>query len=322
MTKFVSKKEVSSAEEIQQRAMTFKNQLAAAVPKFDPKFVLNTDQTGCQIQSSCQRTYTFKGEKITNVAYDNLSKTTHSYTAQYTVTLEGKLLPKVFICLQETNGVFGPRVQEQVNKIVDELGNVVVTCSKSGKLSTTLYKYYLTSVLKPYVEDEMFLFVIDSWNGQVNPELYDEIFYNEENEATCELKVIPGKCTSMCQPLDVYFYRQVKILIKRMQENAALGLENREINKREDLVKIHSLVMHLLGADAFNDMIRYAWYESGAGIDKPEFKNVMEICFPKDLYISKCSCQGKPFIKCSRCDKIMCFKCFYDNYHPKECHSV
>lgn len=109
------------------------------VPHFEPNYIINTDQMGCQIQSTQDRTYSYTGEQRANVTYSKLGKNTHSYTTQYTVTYAGKLLRRVFLCVQEPTGKFGPNVQRQVDELVAEFGNVVVTCSKSGKLSTDLY---------------------------------------------------------------------------------------------------------------------------------------------------------------------------------------
>lgn len=146
-------------------------------------------------------------------------------------------------------------VKVRIERLAEELGNVYITCSKSGKLTTTLYKDYLNGVLKPYVNQNRFLLVIDSWTGQTNMDMYDETFVDDVNMPTCSVKVIPGKCTSMCQPLDVYFYRQVKLLIKRLQSNVVLIREEREINSREDCIKIHSIIHHQLSADIFKNMI-------------------------------------------------------------------
>jgi len=41
--------------------------------------------------------------------------------------------------------------------------------------------------------------------------MYNEIFQNDDNKLICNL---PPKCIPICQPGDVYFYRQVKIIIK------------------------------------------------------------------------------------------------------------
>ena len=91
---------------------------------------INTDQTGCQYQSSINRALAIKGSKSVFVKTQSLNKLTHSYTAQYSITKSGDILPHVFICLQETGNKFGPRVQKQVNQFVKAYQNMIVTCSK------------------------------------------------------------------------------------------------------------------------------------------------------------------------------------------------
>ncbi|KAI4473816.1 hypothetical protein M0804_015154 [Polistes exclamans] len=169
---------------------------------------------------------------ITNFNEDYVINTDR--TAQYAITLSAKILPKVFVCLQEATGHFGPRVQKAVDFYASKYTNIVVTSSKSGKLTTILYTNFLKDCLKSYVGNEQFFLIIDSWGGQTKPELYDEIFQDDDQSTTCTIKVIPQKCTSLVQPCDVYFYRQVKNLIKRMQNCAYLIEQNREINSRED----------------------------------------------------------------------------------------
>lgn len=146
--------------------------------------------------------------------------------------------------MQEFSGKFGPIVQKNVDKLTDEYKNVIVTYSKSGKLTTDLYKQFLTNIILPYVKNNRFLLIIDSWKGQTNPSLHDEIFENEYGEATCTLKVIPLKCTPLCQSCNVFFYRQVKDFIKRLQNAPTLLQEQREISSCEDVIKIHSLILH------------------------------------------------------------------------------
>lgn len=180
---------------------------------------------GCQYQSTFNRTLPQKGSKTIFVKRQDMNKVTHSYTAQYALTLSGELLPKVFVCLQEPTGKFGPRVQTIIDEYTEKYKNVIITCSKSGKLTTGLYTDFLNSCLKPSVKNEKFLLLIDSWGGQTKPEIYDEIFQDDNKLPTCTIKVIRPKCTSIVQPCDVYFYRQVKIFIKHLQ-NAAYLIEN------------------------------------------------------------------------------------------------
>ena len=67
-----------------------------------------------------------------------------------------------------------------------------------------------------------FVFIIDSWGGQTDAPMHDELFEDSYGEATCNLKIIPPKCTPLCQPCDVYFYRQVKNFLNRLQNAPAL----------------------------------------------------------------------------------------------------
>lgn len=274
---------------------------------------------GCQYQSTFNRTLAEKGSKAVFVQRQDMNKVTHSYTAQYALTLSGELLPNVFVCLQEPTGKFGPRVQKMVDEYTEKCKNVLITCSKSGKLTTGLYIDFLQNCLKSYVGKENFLLLIDSWGGQTKLEIYDEIFQDDTKLPTCTVKVIPPKCTPIVQPCDVYFYRQVKNLIKNLQNAAYLVENNREINSREDCIKIQSIVHHQLSSPIFCKMIRYAWYAAKLSEEREIFVNVNNVCFPNELLKERCSCNNSSFINCARCKKKYCFVCFYDNYHSGSC---
>lgn len=274
---------------------------------------------GCQYQSTYDRTLSMRGAKAVFVQRQNANKISHSYTAQYAIIMSGKLIPRVFICLQEATGVFGPKVKKAVDEFVKIYTNVVVTSSKSGKLTTSLYTQFLKEALIPYVKQEKFLLLIDSWGGQINPALYDEIFLDDDSVGTCTLKVIPPKCTPLCQPCDVYFYRQVKNLIKRLQNCSFLIEQKREIASREDCVKIHAIVHHQLSAPIFENMLKYAWFASKLTDERDVFMNVNEVCFQLDILKKPCNCKNAAFIQCASCRSNYCFVCFYDKYHPAMC---
>lgn len=249
------------------------------------------------------------------VLRQDMNKGMHSYTAHYAITLSGQILPQVFVCLQEATGTFGPRIQQQVNGYSKKYPNVIITSSKSGKLTTNLYMDFLRKCLKSYVGMEQFLLLIDSWGGQTKPEMYDEIFQDEEEIPTCTIKVIPPKCTPLVQPCDVYFYRQVKNFIKRIQNSSDLMEQNRKVNGREDCIKIHFIVHHQLSSPIFSKMIRYAWHASKLFDGKEVFMNVNEVCFSTDLLQAPCTCGKASFICCANCRKVLCFSCFYDAFH-------
>lgn len=91
------------------------------------------------------------GENSVEADVGDSNKLTHSHTGQYAITVSGRLLPKVFWCLQEPKGEFGPRDGQTVQKLSDEFSTVYVTCSRSGKLNTQLYAEYIKEVLEAHV---------------------------------------------------------------------------------------------------------------------------------------------------------------------------
>ena len=201
--------------------------------------------------------------------------------------------------------------------------NIIVTCSKSRKLTKYLYAEYLRKVVKPYVEENKFLLIVDSWGGQTG-DVYDDIFprdYVNSNNNNWTLAIIPSKCTPLVQPCDVYFYRQIKISIKKLQHCTYVIENQRELTQREDALKIHSLLHHQISAPIFRPMILYAWYAAGlVTYEKPKFKNISEVCFPPNLLY--CQCNRIAILKCGWCFHELCFVCFYDMYHPKNCTKV
>lgn len=85
ITKYVSRREVATLEETYEAAERFQAQTRKIIPDFNLNFVINTDQTGCNYQSTYNRSLEFKGTKTVLIKKHNLNKITHSYMAQYTI---------------------------------------------------------------------------------------------------------------------------------------------------------------------------------------------------------------------------------------------
>lgn len=318
VTRYVKPSENKSLEDLLQKAKDFQAECSLLLPKYNLDFVINTDQTGCEYRMNVQRTLTDKGAKIVEAYIGDLNKVSHSYTAQYSITASGKLVPKVYICLQEPKGSFGPVVQKSVDNMVKELKNVFVTCSKSGKLTSELVAIYLVNILKPYIKDD-FVIILDSWGGQGERVLIEKL---SEFGYKFEIKIIPAGCTPYAQPCDVYFFRQVKDFIKRIQNSTTVLTEDRQLNTRSDSIKIHSLIHQQLSAPIFQEMLQYAWYASKLIPQRKVFFTPSQVCFASEHLKNSCKtndCKNICFIRCSWCRQYLCFKCFYDNYHPSNC---
>jgi hypothetical protein len=92
--------------------------------------VINADDTGCKYRVNIRRILQHKGQKTVEVLMRDINEIMHSYATQLAIATSGKLLPAVFMCLQERSG---PHIRE-VETLSETSVNVYVTEIKSGKL--------------------------------------------------------------------------------------------------------------------------------------------------------------------------------------------
>ncbi|CAF1541711.1 unnamed protein product, partial [Rotaria sp. Silwood1] len=147
--------------------------------------------------------------------------------------------------------------------------NVVVTCSKSGKLTSSLVTYWRDHCLIPNLSPKTLL-LVDSFPSHANPDVYKRL-------KDFAFRVIPPKTTSTIQPLDVYFNRQYKLILRRIFNHVRLDDIHINLAERNNVIKLHSLVHSQMKSKAFESMIKYAWHRSGyLKTDPGPFQNVKD----------------------------------------------
>lgn len=82
MTKLVTKKEVEDVDIINHSAEQFVSDVQKIIKNYKQECVLNTDQSGLELEMYSNRTLSHQGEKLTVAKVRSLSNTTHSYTVQ------------------------------------------------------------------------------------------------------------------------------------------------------------------------------------------------------------------------------------------------
>ena len=109
--------------------------------------------------------------------------------------MSGKIVGPIYLCLKEVNG----RMSENFKSNLPRVENVVVACSASGKLTTSLVEYWRDNCLIPSLSSQKTLLLSDSWPGQAGGKgIYESVKGLKRLE-------IPWKTTSKIQPLDVCF---------------------------------------------------------------------------------------------------------------------
>jgi len=133
MTNFVTSNYPQESDHIIGTAKIFVDSSKIQLPNYQPNHIFNTDQSEFNYEMHSTRTLSFVGEKTVESTVGSIQATTHSYTIQPTITIEGKLLSSLFICLQEVGGKFGLIVAQNLLRC----SNVAVNCSSSGKMTRT-----------------------------------------------------------------------------------------------------------------------------------------------------------------------------------------
>lgn len=229
--------------------------------------------------------------------------------------MAGLIVGDVLVCLQEASGRLGPIVEENLISVP----NVTLTCSTSGKMTRSLCEYYLDKIILKNVHEE-FVLILDSYAGQTNAGSYIDRF-GVDDKPKCNLKIIPENCTDICQPLVTTFHRQLKYLARAISTEFALNHSSNinpsdELTTRNNVIRMQSLLHNQLSAPVFQDMIKYSWFSSGLTDERPIFLSVSEVCFSFSTDNKICKkCSSSRFLKCAHCQMLLCFQCFFYDYH-------
>ena len=273
---------------------------------YDPPAIFNTDQSGFNYFAHSNRTLSHTGEKSTVVAVQSANALTHSYTIQPLLNMDGHLVGRLFVNLQEASGKFGPLIAESVKKYT----NLFVTCTKSGKLNKELMRTWSQEVFKEVLDrrhiDRCVLY-LDSWGGQRD----ESLFQMDEKEVN--LKVFPASTTSLLQPLDLYCFRMWKDFAKRLSR--ACTMHGYRVERRDDILRLQSLVYNQFQHEDFRSMWLCGWRMAGFEVPSVPFPSLGETLFHVNDTCDAADCQNISFIRCIYCKKTLCVKCFFIDYH-------
>ena len=305
MTKLVTKKAVENQDQINYSAETFVSVTKRIIKNYNPNQVLNTDQIGIELEPYGNRTLSYSGEKSTWASIRSSGAATHSYTIQPTIAMDGSVIGQLYVCLKEPTG----RISDNIKRNLFNAKNIVLTCSKSGKLSASLVTYWRDRCFIPNLRAKTIL-LVDSLPHQINPDIYKDL-------KNFEYRVIPPKTTTFIQPLDVYYNRQHKKIVRRIYDHVRLDQIDVNLSERNNLIKLQSLAHSQMCSKVFRPMIQYAWFKSRfTNHDPSPFENVKQVCFT--FQTDNCSdmnCFDGPMIRCSWCSKELCFYHFFVQYH-------
>ena len=213
----------------------------------------------------------------------------------------------MLINLKEVKGYFGKRIQRRLFRAK----NLHIMASKSGKLTKDHVVNWTSTVYFPNVGNDTVL-IIDAWRGQC--EL--TILSAKPPNKNVTVLVIPEGGTKFAQPLDVFMYRQWKGFVKKFSDSVLINEYNIILHERNNILKLQSLTHNQFSAPRYINMIRYAWFKSGYTDTHPgQFITPADYSFNKNENTLCDICGNVAFIRCGWCNKSLCFKHFFEEYH-------
>ncbi len=114
VTKIVTSRKINQRLSIQKSLAEFRVNVNNELENYEKQEVVNFDQMGINHEIYSKRTLSHCGEKETLMSVNSEFKCTHSHTVMPGITLDGKQYGKLFICLQEKDNKFGPKIREEV----------------------------------------------------------------------------------------------------------------------------------------------------------------------------------------------------------------
>jgi hypothetical protein len=188
ITTFVTRDSNKTSETTREKAFNFIEETRGPIKEIGLSNVWNSDQIGFEKEMHSKTTLEFKGVKLVHGQDQSMNAISHTYTAQPLISADGILADKIMLVLQEVNGVFGERVEAALPK---DATNVVVFASKSGKCTKQHVRLFHETVLMECVNQENFMFIVDSWSGHLDTSLIDSAA--EKWNRTVDYRLLPRR---------------------------------------------------------------------------------------------------------------------------------
>lgn len=340
VTKKISRARIANSDNIEESIRKFRRDYTEAARHFNPRLIINIDQTGINYEESTERVVGRTGARDMYLRVDSLSRNTHSFTAQPILTRDGRLIGNLTLCMQERTPDFGPMVERRVRELESRFGNVRILSSTSGKMSSQLVGNWVENVLAPTIDRELrriqevggvecseeecssdihakdALLLADSWSGHRRVSTMAANVYQ---------LVIPPHTTDQIQPLDVGFFRQFKIFLRRIAIEAIIQENITSVASREGAINLMSLIYNQLQSPAYHDLWRYAWRHTDSNWTEDEISinpppNVNSIQFGSRMN-HRCEiddCENNGVVMCSYDGTTMCLEHFISRTHVHE----
>lgn len=266
----------------------------------------NADQSGFAKEMHSQRSLAPIGSKKVERLIQSSSAVSHSYTVLPLLCADGTLGEKLYIVLQEPNGLF-PRSGHF------NAHNLVVSPGRSHIMTKQhMAEFFEKCVFTPNASQTIYL-VLDSWTSWKD---HGYIKSLAPTGTDVTIRNIPPGCTGLIQPEDRYFFRLFKAVVKRITAHVQANDEDFICHQRDNILRLISVVYDQFRSPMYRECWRYAWHIAGYTDHPPPFVTPAQALFG-DVSgdCENARCMELAFVRCSKCRQLRCFKHFVADPH-------
>ena len=176
-----------------------------------PELILNSDQSGFQLETHWQRTLEISGMKTVQGFAQSISATTHSYTICPMFSLDGMLFAPMFMVLQKPKGKFPQKGHFEVDELFHhtkkflysfKANNIKVLAGNTHIMTREMAISFIEDTVIPQIGNRKSLLLLDSW-------ITWKSAFNPDQHPNLTVKYIPKNCTGLVQPADLYLFRLI-----------------------------------------------------------------------------------------------------------------
>ena len=119
-------------------------------------------------------------------------------------------------------------------------------------------KEWIRECVVPEISDRMLL-IVDFW-----PSFRDHATIQSlvPEGKLITVRKIPEGATSRVQPLNVFFFRQFKDVIRRIHEHVSANVPDFQIAKRENIFRVLEVVWNQFCHPGYKNSLQYSWHKA------------------------------------------------------------
>ena len=155
--------------------------------------------------------------------------------------------------------------------------------------------------------------MLDSWSGHCTEAVERE----KHDDKNIKLFKISKGTTGKITTVGCVWFSYIENFVRHFSDSVIFLDKDISLHVRNNVIKLQSLVHNQLSSPRYVNLFKYSRYKSGYIDNKPnEFVNLMDFSFGgSQVHCEVPGCKNTTIIKCSWCQKSLCLKHFFEDFH-------